>query len=148
MKIRKANNKDLKSIAKLLLEYDAYEHSLDKNVKLFSLKEVEKAEKEHMDFGTIYFLAETDKNLLGVLNVNVDRRGKEKIGVLHTLIITKEARRNGIGSKLVKYAFNYFKKKGCSRVRTFIHIANKNALGFWKKQGFHTEEGYTTSRRL
>jgi N-acetylglutamate synthase-like GNAT family acetyltransferase len=101
-----------------------------------------------MDLGTEYLIAEQDNKILGVLNINISLMGKEKIGVLHTLIIHKEARGEGMGTRLVKYALDYFKKKGCSRVKTFIHIANKNALGFWEKQGFHTEEGYTASRRL
>lgn len=148
MKIRKATIEDLKDIAELFLEYDKYEHNLDRNVKLLSLKEIIKSEKEHMKLGTEYILAEEDNKILGALNLNIDERGKEKIGVLHTLIVRKDSRGRGIGNQLVKYAFAYFKKKGCKRVKTFIHAANKNAKVFWEKQGFNLEEGYTASRRL
>lgn len=148
MKIRIATIKDLKEIAKLFLEYDEYECKLDKNVKKCSLNEIEKDEKEHMEFGTIYFILEEKGKTIGALNVDIDRRGKERIGILHTLIITKEARGNGYGNKLVDYALAYFKKQNCRRVKTFIHIANKNALGFWKNRGFNFEEGYTASKKL
>ncbi|VVB79508.1 Acetyltransferase (GNAT) family protein [uncultured archaeon] len=148
MIIRKATKKDLKNIAELFLEYGKYENSLNKEVEAGSLKQIIKEEKEHMGLGTEYFVVEENKKVLGVLNINVDRRGKEKVGVLHTLIIKKEARNKGYGKQLVDYALIYFKKKNCKRARTFIHISNKNALGFWKKQGFHTEEGYAASRKL
>lgn len=148
MIIRKATQGDLKEIAKLFLEYGKYENSLNNEVSTGSLKQIIKEEKEHMKLGTEYFVVEENKKILGVLNMNVDKRGKEKIGVLHTLMITKEARSKGYGKELVGYALKYFKKKGCRRVRTFIHISNKNALCFWKKQGFHAEEGYAASRRL
>ena len=148
MKIRKATIKDLGEIAKLFLEYGELEHKLDKNVRKESLKDILKIEKEHMKLGTEYFIVEENDNLLGVINTNIDKRGKEKIGVFHTIIITKEARGKGYGKKLLKHVSNYFKKKGCLRVRTFIHKANKNALNFWIKQGFQTEEGYHASKRL
>lgn len=148
MIIRKATKKDINEIARLFQEYGELEHGLDKNVKTENLNEIIKTEKKHMTLGTEYLIAEQDNKALGVLNINISLMGKEKIGVLHTLIITKDARGAGMGTRLVKYALNYFKKNGCSRVRTFIHISNKNALGFWKKQGFYTEEGYTASRGL
>jgi N-acetylglutamate synthase-like GNAT family acetyltransferase len=148
MKIQKATIKDLKEIAKLFLEYDKYECRLDKNMKKSSLNAVEKDEKEHFKLGTEYLIIKEEDNIIGALNINIDKRGKEKIGILHTLIITKKARGQGYGNKLVDYALNYFKKQKCRRVKTFIHIANKNALDFWKNQGFNVEEGYTASKRL
>jgi len=148
MIIRKATKKDLNKIAELFLEYDKLEHKLDRNVKLFSLKETENSEREHMKLGTEYLLAEEDKEVLGVLNMNIDKRGKEKMGVLHTLIVTEQSRGKGVGKKLVKQAFDYFKKNGCRRVKTFIHKMNENAKGFWEKQGFHLEEGYHAVRML
>ena len=148
MKIRKAIKKDLGRIAELFLEYDKYENNFDKDVELCSLNEVRKAEEEHINLGTKYLLAEEDGKIVGALNFDIDKRGKEKIGVLHTLIITKEARGKGFGSKLVNYALSHFKLNKCKRVKTFIHLKNKNAYEFWKKQGFKTEAGYSASRRL
>ena len=148
MKIRKATKKDMNKICELMQEYGKYENSLDNHVKFDSLKNIKKQEEKHMCLGTIYILAEENGIIGGVLNINVDKRGKENIGVLHTLIVTKEARGKGIGRNLVNYAYNYFKKKGCKRVRTFIHLKNKNAFSFWKKQGFETEAGFVATRVL
>jgi len=148
MIIRKATKKDLKSIAELLNEYTKYEHSLNKKIRVESLKELKREEKKHFSEGCIYFIAGDNRESVGCLNANIDRRGKSKIGVIHNLIITKNARGKGYGNKLIEFAFNYFKKKGCKRVKTFIHGANKNAKGFWEKQGFELEEGYSGSMKL
>lgn len=148
MKIRKATKKDLDEISKLNYEYGEYENELDKNVKNSSLKDIKKQDLKYFKLGTIYFLIEENKKVIGSLSINLDKRGKENVGVLHTLIITKEARGKGYGFRLVNYAFDYFKKHNCRRVRTFIHFANKNAQEFWKKQGFELEHGYTAVKIL
>lgn len=148
MKIRKATKIDMNEISKLNHEYGKYENELDKEVHNSSLKDIKKQDLKYFKLGTIYFLIEEDKKVIGSLSINVDKRGKENVGVLHTLIITKEARGKGYGARLVNYAFDYFKKHKCIRVKTFIHFANKNAQIFWKKQGFELEHGYTGVKTL
>jgi N-acetylglutamate synthase-like GNAT family acetyltransferase len=148
MKIRKATKKDIKDIAKLSLEYAKYENKLNKEIKIRSLKEIEKEEKNWVKLGTKYILAKEGKETFGVLSFNIDKRGKEKIGVLHTTIIKENLRGKGVGKALVNYALNYFKKNDCRRVKTFIHIKNKKAFKFWTKQGFETEEGYNAEKKL
>jgi len=145
MKIREATKRDLNQIAELLNEYTKYEHSLDKKIRVESLKELKKEETKHFSEGAIYFIAEEKGNAIGCLNANIDRRGKSKIGVIHNLIITKNARGKGYGDELVKYVFNYFKKKGCKRVKTFIFLKNKKAKDFWSKKGFNLDLGYSGS---
>ena len=92
MKVRKATIKDLNEIARLSLEYGKYEHKLDKNVRAPSFQEFKKLDKHFMELGTIYFLAEEGKKIMGVLSINIRKQGKEKKGVLHTILVTKEAR--------------------------------------------------------
>ena len=135
-------------IFKLLQEYTAYENSLDKNVKKESLSNIRKEEGEHFKTGTLYFVIEEENKIIGCLNANVDKRGKGKIGVIHNLIITKEARGRGYGDSLLKYALSYLKKKGCSRARTFVYLKNKRARDFWRKRGFNLDLGYSGSVKL
>ena len=148
MKIRKATKKDVNKIAKLSLEYAKYENKLNKKIKIKSLREIEKEEMNWFKLGTKYFIAEKEKEVLGVLSFNISTRGKEKIGILHTTIIKKNVRGKGIGTSLVNSALNYFKKHNCRRVKTFIHIKNKNAFKFWTRQGFEVEEGYAAEKKL
>jgi GNAT superfamily N-acetyltransferase len=148
MEIKKATKKDLKKIAEIFQEYGKYEHNLDENVNCGKISEIIKIENKHMRDGTIYFLIIENEEIIGVINFNIDYRGKEKIGGIHTLIIIEKARGKGYGSKLFNFVLNYFKRKGCKRVRTFIHIKNKKAFDFWQKKKFIMEEGYIASRRI
>ena len=148
MIIRRATKKDLNKIAELHFEYGQYEHHLDKNVEAPSLKREKEQDKKYMGLGTIYFIAEEGQKAVGVLSINLCLQGKEKTGVLHTLIVTKDARKKGYGNQLVNHAMNFFRKNGCSRVRTFVHFKNKNAYAFWKKQGFDFDLGHYAVKRL
>lgn len=148
MKIRKATLKDLNKIAELSLEYAKYENRLNRDIKVESLKEIEKQEGNWIKLGTKYILAQEDNELLGMMALNLGKIGKEKIGIIHTTIIREKARGKGIGNALVDYVFNYFKKNKCKRVKSFVHIKNKNAFKFWTKQGFETEEGYAIQKML
>jgi diamine N-acetyltransferase len=148
MKIREAKKSDLKEISKLSYEYGKYENKLDKEVESASIKKSEKLDKHFMDLGTIYFLAEEDGKTKGVLSINIRKQGKEKKGVLHTMIITKDSRGKGYGNALVNHAMNYFKKNGCRRIGTFVHFKNKKAKAFWEGQGFEMEHGYLASKEL
>jgi len=148
MKIRIATKKDLREISRLNYKYNKYENKLDKNIKMSKLKDIEKQDKLYFDLGTLYFVVEFKGEIRGVLGANLERRGKEKAGVLHTLIVSEKVRRKGYGQELVKFVLNYFKENGCRRVRTFIHIANKNAKSFWIKNKFELEEGYYATRML
>ncbi|MBU0467397.1 MAG: GNAT family N-acetyltransferase [Nanoarchaeota archaeon] len=148
MKIRKATIKDLGAIAKLFCEYTRYEHNLDKKVKLEKLANIKKEERKHIKTGTIYFVVEKDKEIIGCLNATIDRRGKSNIGVIHNLVITKKFRGKGYGDALVKYVKNYLKKQGCERARTFVFLNNKKAKKFWTKRGFNLDLGYSGSCKL
>lgn len=148
MKIRKATKRDLNEIAKLSCEYGKYENTLDKNVEAPSLKKSKELDEHFMKLGTIYFVVEENGKIKGVQSVNIRKQGKEKKGVLHTTIITKDARGKGYGDALVKHAINFFKKQGCKRLDTFVHFKNKGAKKFWEKQGFEMEHGFLATKKL
>jgi len=147
--IRKANLKDLDRISELGLEHDKYEHSLNNSVKVSSFKKYEEITKRAMhNPAFVFFLAEENKNIVGWINCSIDVRGNQKLGVFHDIIITKSERGKGIGTKLMKAMFNYFKTKNCSSVKSFVHTKNKNALKFYENLGFQAEEGYHIRKEL
>ena len=148
MKIRKATKKDLNEIAKLSYEYGKYENSLDKNVEAPSLKKSKELDAHFMKLGTIYFVVEENGKIKGVQSINIRKQGKEKKGVLHTTIITRDARGKRYGDALVKHATDFFKKQGCKRLDTFVHFKNKGAKKFWEKQGFEMEHGFLATKKL
>lgn len=137
MKIRKATIKDLDAISKLFLEYDIYEKSLDKKRKVDSFNKIKKQTAKYLknpDF--VFLVIEENKEVLGVQSLDVRKRGKDNLGTLHTMIITKKVRGKGYGHKLFKAAIKYFKSKKCVSVSSLVEASNKPAQKYWKRQGF------------
>jgi ribosomal protein S18 acetylase RimI-like enzyme len=52
------------------------------------------------------------------------------------LFVIPEYRKQGIATRLVRYAFDAMKREGIKRVGIFIHKTNPGAQAFWTKMGF------------
>jgi len=151
MKIRKAKLSDIPRIAELGVEYGKYEHKLDKNQKIGSLKEEKRLATLFFKNKEVeWFLLDNGGKVLGFSAVSVDKRGRTKRGVLHTIFIEKDARGKGEGTKLLHHALNYLKKKGCISVKSKIFSKNKVSLRLHKRLGFKAEKntGYSISKKL
>lgn len=61
-----------------------------------------------------------------------------KRGEITELIVSKNARSNGIGKSLINIMEDYFKSKGCEYVLVDIFAYNENAINFYNKNGYHT----------
>ena len=61
-----------------------------------------------------------------------------KSGEISELIISKEARGKGIGKQLMKKMENYFRSIDCEYVFLDVFAYNKNAVEFYKKEGYHS----------
>lgn len=137
MKIRKATIRDIDAITELFQEYDLYEKSLNRKRKVDSYKSIRKQALFYFKKPTfIFFVIEKDGKIIGVQDLDVRKRGKESLGVLHTMVITKKERGKGYGDKLFKEAIKYLKSKKCVSVSSLVEAYNKPAQKYWKKQGF------------
>ena len=151
MKIRKATIKDTEEISKLMREYDFYENKLDQNVSISSIKEIKKDIKEFFKNKSVLFLiAEEYQEIIGIISVSIDKRGKMKIGRIQDIIVKKEHRGKNVGKTLVEGAEKYFKRNSCIKIQSFVREKNINAQKFWKNQGFNFEKakGFIISKRL
>lgn len=150
MKIRRATKKDIQRIAELGIEYGNYEHNLDKSQKVGSLTEEKKIATKFFKNKEVEWFVLVEDNIVGFVSVSIDIRGNTKIGVFHTIFIEEPFRGKGIGKKLLKYAFEYLKSKGCSSVRSHVFPKNKRSLKLYRKLGFHVEKntGYTIRKEL
>ncbi len=149
MKIRKSNLKDTRGIAKLLVEYEMYEHKLDKRIGIISfanaLKQIKSLLKNR---AVIFFIAEVDDKMIGFVSGDVRKRGHENLGTVHNLFIEENQRGRGYGDALVAELSKHFKNHKCRHIRSFVRIENDRALKFWQKQGFNIEEGYSIEKKL
>ena len=77
--------------------------------------------------------ADTDAKILGFLVATLRRNG---IGHVITIDIIKEARRSGVGSKLLSEAEARFRKLHCHAVSLETAVDNRSALIFYKHHGY------------
>ena len=59
-------------------------------------------------------------------------------GEISELIVSKEARGNGIGQKLMQKMEEYFKSINCEYIFIDVFAYNENAIKFYEKEGYHS----------
>lgn len=148
--LRQGTRKDALPLARLMYEYDMYEHSLDTDSEPDSFKKHLKDVSSFLRTGKYkHTLIEENGKIVGLVNWTIDRANGVKRGCLCNLVITHSARGKGYGTILVDWLLAYFKKHKCTQVRSFVKFKNTKAQKFWKKQGFDfSEQGYHITKRL
>ena len=71
------------------------------------------------------FVAVKDDQIVGFVSANVKDDNPKTSGYLHTIIVNKECRRQGIGGKLIELAETYVKEKGKTSIR-FVFLSGIN----------------------
>lgn len=141
MKIREANKKDLPQLQKLFLESQKHEASFDPEVVIN--EKTPQRVKQLIDEifrnpDRTLLVAENDGNIVGYILI-IYSPGVTKSGWVGEIFITKDARRKGIGSKLMNTAINWLKQKGSRAIKLTAYKTNKTALTFYKKHEFKKE---------
>ncbi len=151
MQIIEYEDKYLEDIKDLLVELEKYIISIDEDnldrlhpeyrdkMAVLDLEEVKK------NNGKCYLAVENEK-AIGLIMGYVRTYDEydyldykcPKSGEISELIISKEARGKGIGKQLMKKMENYFKSIDCEYVFLDVFAYNKNAVEFYKKEGYHS----------
>ncbi|MBR1883445.1 MAG: GNAT family N-acetyltransferase [Clostridia bacterium] len=142
------NDKYEEKVKDLLVLLQEYISSIDKDGYNIVTKEfreeyfkktIEEVEKYH---GKI-FLYEENKNVLGMIVGVINNEAIStydykvpKTGRITELIVTKNARRIGVGTKLMDYMEKYFKEVGCIDVLLGVFAYNEGARKFYEKNGY------------
>ena len=74
--------------------------------------------------------------------------GVEKVGWIETLGVDPEFMGQGIGKKMGKALFEYFKKNGVTEVHTLARWDSSDVLAFFKSLGFSPSDFISLKRRL
>lgn len=151
MQIIEYEDKYLEDIKDLLVELEKYIISIDEDnldrlhpeyrdkMAVLDLEEVKK------NNGKCYLAVENEK-AIGLIMGYVRTYDEydyldykcPKSGEISELIISKEARGKGIGKQLMKKMENYFRSIDCEYVFLDVFAYNKNAVEFYKKEGYHS----------
>lgn len=151
MKIIEYEEKYLDDVKDLLVELEEYILTIDKDnldqlhseyrdkMAILDLEEIKEND------GKCYLAIDNDKavGLIMGMVVNYDKYDYldykcPKNGEITELIISKHARSNGIGQKLMKKMEDYFRSINCEYVVIDVFAYNELAINFYRKQGYHT----------
>jgi ribosomal protein S18 acetylase RimI-like enzyme len=69
-------------------------------------------------------------------------------GWLNYLAVGPERRNQGFGKKIVMAAEQRLQQLGCPKINIQVRLANKQAMEFYRKIGFHTDEVASLGKRL
>ena len=151
MEIIEYDNKYLEEVKDLLVELEEYILSIDED----NLDNLHPEYREKMavlyleeiknNNGKCYLAIEEEK-VIGLIMGYVIIYDKydyldykcPKSGEVSELIVSKRARNSGIGKSLMNKMEQYFKSINCEYIFIDVFGYNKNAIEFYKKQGYHT----------
>ena len=57
-------------------------------------------------------------------------------GLIDMVAVSKDWRNKGVGERLVKMSFDWFRSKGIRRVEVEVAVCNEVSMAFWKKMKF------------
>lgn len=160
MKIIEYNSNYLEDVRKLLTELEEYIVEIDEDhldqvhpeyyekMSLVDLKEVENNNGK-------CFLAVEDNHAIGLIMGTIPPYDEydyldykcPKRGIITELIVTNKVRSSGIGKALIDTMENYFRENNCEYVLVDVFAYNENAIGFYKKKGYHPRM-YTDIKKL
>ena len=140
--IRKALKDDSLNIAKLIISgwQTAYKGLIDENaLKNMSIQEAKKGWEKllslesNTNFTCVY---EEDNKILGVIRFGDPIDKEEKYNAeIHALYVEPTLKRHGIGSKLFKYATEYFIKNRKTNMIIWCLKGNEPSIKFYEKMG-------------
>ncbi len=143
MHIRKIQNNDFQSIAKLVRQV----HDLHYNNRPDIYNDIDPFEKSYFDFlmsdeNTISIVCEIDEEIVGICITTIRKPSSNplikarKIAYIENMCVDKNYRKNGIGKKLFDEAVRLSKKQGAVSVELMVWDFNSDAISFYKKLGF------------
>ncbi len=90
------------------------------------------------------FIYVNQNRVLGVIAGYIENYNEEdklvytcpKKGIVAELIVSKNSREGGVGTKLLKTMENYFKSIACEFIQIEVFAYNENAKKFYSKNGY------------
>jgi ribosomal protein S18 acetylase RimI-like enzyme len=144
MKIRKATNKDWGEYLKIIIDKFS-----DENTKIPSKESIKKEFGRIMSSrDDILIIAEEDKKIIGYIHGKIKRNYWSSGGNIEYLFVSKDFRKKGIATKLIKEFISFLKKnKKFVKVTLNVNLKNINSIELYKKLGFETTS-YVMRKRL
>lgn len=129
MIIEKPLIEDFDRIFELLVELYPDKTDKEKNRELFI---------EQFNKGREFLVAKEDDKLIGFISlfIRINLQIESKLGLIDELIINKDYKNKGIGSKLIDEITKIAKEKGCKELSTFSNFKREDTHKFYENKGF------------
>lgn len=142
MTIREAGISDLPPILAL---YD-YLRIDKENEQLSTFKEAKKIFKQIKKYPDYkLFIAMVEREIVGTFALlimdNIGHMGMP-IGIVENFVVKPDYRRKGIGTRMMVFAMDYCRKKGCYKMILSSNVKRKDAHHFYASLGF-MRHGYS-----
>ena len=160
MKIIEYEEKYLENVKDLLVKLEEYIISIDKDNldrihpdyrNLMAIKDLNEVNENE---GKCY-LAIENNNVIGLIMGIIPSYDKydyldykcPKRGIITELVVSKNNRSNGVGTKLIRKLEDYFKSKSCEYVLVDVFAYNDIGNNFYNKNGYHNRM-YTSIKKI
>ena len=129
MKIKKANKKDLKNIAKLMKEELSKSPFNEKN----PFKDILKSLNFYLKNAEIFIIS--NKEILGLIVFQIEQWWEGKVIIVQDLVVKEEFQKKHIGKKLMNFLEKYAHNKKIKRI--YFETNKKSpSINFYKKLGY------------
>lgn len=150
MEIIEYEEKYLEDVKDLLVELEEYILTLD----IDNLDQLHPEYRDKMAVldlakvnnqnGKCYLAIENNKAIGLIMGIVTEYDGYDyldytcpKSGDIIELVVSKNARSKGVGTKLMDKMEEYFKNIGCKWIKIDVFAYNENAINFYNKKGYH-----------
>jgi len=129
VKIRTAVSQDSEALLELADELIPLEDRSSREVML---------KKSLQDPNCKIYVAEVDDKVVGFIDIHVfpDFVEGAPIAIIQNLIVEKNYRKMGIGSKLLKRAVEESEKQNAAELHVWTEFENQQAISFYTEHGF------------
>lgn len=141
MRIKKATKKDIKEIAKLMIEEFSKPPFKEKTI----INSVIKSLNFYFKIGKA-FVAIENKEIVGVVVLKVEQWWEGPVILIEDLAVKEDFKKQGIGKKLTDEVEKYGKKIKASAVSFATH-SKSSAVKFYTKQGYKKEKNKIFMRK-
>ncbi len=146
--IRNAQQSDLSELNMLYIEQNRFHHNIAPDRIALCDELISSDEMAEMieDNNTYFVVYEMDKKVVAALLANfqsVDAKRwspKRTFAYLDELIVTQACRGKGIAREMVDVFEDWSMDKGASYIDLNVWQHNNNAIEFYQKSGFYTEQ--------
>jgi len=148
MIIQKAKRNDLNAYLKLRKEtLKEYYKIKGKNI-LISNEKIKKEFNSLLNSPKhLLLIAKEDNQILGYLIGTILKNVWQRTGYLDDVFVSKEFRKKGIGSDLIKEFIKFLRNKDIKKFRLGVDIRNKKAILLYKRLGFKITQ-YEMSKEI